>query len=425
MRSCVAPRRHWPCDARKTEVVSGRRVVLIVGASLAGVATAEHLRRLDPESRILLLGEETCLPYDRPPLSKAALVDLDFDWAGLALQTGDWFVEEDIELLTGRAISLDAEARTVTTDEGSAIEYDELVVATGSRARQLPGASPGDRVRYLRSLQDAVDLRERLVTPGHLIVVGAGFIGLEASASARSLGWEVTVLEAGDAPLRRVLPAALAEECWAGYAARGIALRTGAKVESATQLGDRVHVSLSDGTRHTGDLVLVCAGGQPNSEWVAPETTGVGVVCDAVGRSHLPHVSAVGDVACWLNLRTGETRRVEQWQAAKEHAVIVAGRLAGRESTGWSDPTYFWSDLINGRIQLLGSAPVDGEVFTVRVGTGKSVSVAGDSGRLVGIFTVRYPRGIARGRRLLEDASTFAEACAWAAAMAKTPALTG
>lgn len=396
--------------------MSRRREVLIVGGSLAGAATAEALRDLDPDCRIVLIGDEPHLPYDRPPLSKAALHEPDFDWSTLDLQPAQWYVDNDLELHLGRAVRLDWEARRVETADGAVRTYDELVVATGSRERRLPGIDPGERVLHLRSWDDAARLREQLKQPGRLVVIGAGFIGLEVAASARALDWQVTILERSEAPLSRVLPESVAERCWEPYNEAGVRLTTSSTVAAVAEDDDEVLVRLADGRVLSGDLALVCTGGVPNVEWV--DSSGAmagGVPCDAWGRSTFPHVSAVGDVARWHNELTGTAERVEQWQAAKEHADIVAARLAGRApEQGWREPLYFWSDLLGGRIQFLGTASPGAEESTFELDKHKSLTLLGDGERLTGLFAMGFPRGIARGRRLVADRVPWSEALEWA-----------
>lgn len=403
--------------------MSNPRRVLIVGASLSGLATAEALREHDPSVRIQLLGDEPGLPYDRPPLSKAALFDPSFDWKSLELHNQDWFRDNDIKLLQGEAASLDPSARAVTTADGRRHEYDELVVATGSRERRLEGVDPGPRVFHLRRSGDAARLRAKLGTPGTLVIVGAGFIGLEVAASAHSLGWKVVMLERAEAPLTRVLPPALAETCWRSYAERGVGLVTNATVVGVEDLGERVRVKLADGGVLDGDLALVSAGGIPNTEWLQDEPMPHGIPCNAWGSSHIPHVSAVGDVAAWHNDLTGATRRVEQWQAAKEQASIVAARLAGVATEGWRDPFYFWSDLIAGRVQFLGTASPESTSMTIQIAHEKSITLLGDGTSLTGIFTLNYPRGVARGRTLVARKADWDEARSWATEMADPLAL--
>lgn len=398
--------------------MSSRRVVLIVGASLAGVATAEALRNLDPECRIVLLGDEQHLPYDRPPLSKAALYEPDFDWSTLDLQPAEWYRDNDVELHVGRAVQLDWQAQQVRTSDGASFAYDELVVATGSRERRLHGVDPGSRVLHLRNWEDAARLRGRLHEPGRLLVIGAGFIGLEVAASAHALNWQVTLLERSDAPLSRVLPRSVAERCWQPYEEAGVGLTTDSTVVAIDESEDGVLVRLVDGSELTGDLALVCTGGVPNTEWV--DSTGAmagGVPCDAWGQSGFAHVSAVGDVARWHNELTGTAERVEQWQAAKEHADIVAARLSGLATPGWREPLYFWSDLLGGRIQFLGTADPQGQEFTLDLGVHKSLTLLGDGHRLSGLFAMGFPRGIARGRRLVAEQATWADALEWASTL--------
>lgn len=362
--------------------------VVIVGASAGGLATAEALRRLGYAGVITLVGAESHLPYDRPPLSKQILSG---QWTPdrLALRSQTEIDALNLDLRLGMAATgVDIAGRTVTLADGSHLPYDGLVVATGVRPRHLPGTDGLTGVHTLRTLEDAMALQARL-RPGHrLVIVGAGFIGAEVAAVAQSLGVEVTILEAAPVPLGPVV----GEEV-GGFLARvhldhGITLRTGVSV--ARVLGEAGAVSgveLADGTVIAADDVLVAIGSVPNTEWLAG--SGLTVRDGLVGDRYCaaaPGVYGVGDVVRWDNPLFGTTMRIEHRTNAAEQGLAVAHNLLTPEQPRPFTPVpYVWSDQYDMKIQIYGylrghdeAAVIDGDL-----------SDASDSRR----FLVAYRRG--------------------------------
>lgn len=391
----------------------GRRTVVVVGASLAAVSFVEALRKRGGDHSVVLVGGEGHLPYDRPPLSKQFLLDP----AATAplLRPPKWFAEHDVELILGDEATALETAPLAVVVGGRRIAADDIVVATGSRARRLPATSVPNGVHYLRTLDDAVELRGRLETPGRLIVLGAGFIGLEAAAAAVRRGWQVTVLERESSPLVRVVGATIGQLCVAAYVREGVEIRCGAAVEGLLGDGRVRGVRFADGDTLEADAVLAGIGAVPNAEWL--DGSGVvvddGVLCDAHGRTRVPGVWAMGDVARWPNAVTGRYDRVEQWQAALDHGAVVADAMVAAESAqGWSTPPYFWSDLFDAKIQFVGHCDADSSVHIVQRGA-RAVAVFGRD-RLEGVLTVSSPRVLALGRRQLMRGADLAAAHEWA-----------
>jgi NADPH-dependent 2,4-dienoyl-CoA reductase/sulfur reductase-like enzyme len=384
--------------------------IVIAGASLAGVTVAEGLREHGYTGPIRLIGAERHPPYDRPPLSKA-LLRADAPQSPPLLRSPDWYEANGVELTLGRrAARLDAGATAVVLEDGERVTGDHVVIATGSRARRLPGID-GPAVHHLRDLDDALRLRRTLATPGRLVVLGAGFIGLEAAAAALDGGWTVTLLEREGAPLARVLGPEAGGPCVRPHLSRGADLRFGATVAAATPHG----VRLDDGSQIEADALIVGAGAIPSTGWLAGSGVEVrdGVVCDSRGRTSRPGVWAVGDVARWRNELTGAHRRVEQWTSAREQAALVAEAIATGRAGAWACPPYFWSDLFEHKVQFCGHAAPDAAVWTAGNGA-RTLTLFGRGGFLDGVLTIDAPRLLGLGRRRLAARTGWAEAVAWA-----------
>ncbi len=376
---------------------------VIVGGGQAGSAAAMELRRAGFEGRVVVVGEETHLPYERPVLSKSQLVD---DAAVLPmLQAPDLYARQRVEFLTGtRALRLDAADRRLALSDGSTLAFDELLIATGGRARPLtlPGA---EHALLLRNFDDACVLRERLRRPGRLTVIGAGVIGLEVAASAAGLGWSVTVLEVGTRAMARLVPAAIGQVIECRHRAAGVDLRFGCGV-SAIAAGEdgRFELSTSQGYLRA-DLILAGIGMQPNIELAAQAGARVSdaILVDERGRTSLPHVHAAGDVASFLNLRSGRHVRLESWQHAARHAATVARGMLG-QAVAYDEVPWSWSDQYDLNVQILGQ-PLDGTetVLRGRLDDMKFLALHLRDGRLVGATMVNQGREMRPCKALIES----------------------
>jgi len=408
--------------------------VAVVGASLAGLRAAEALRSEGFEGRLLLLGDEEHLPYDRPPLSKQVLAG---DWvperAVLADRTK--LNELRIEHRPGhRAVGFDAPARRVHLDDGSALAADGVVLATGARPRRLPGVPDRDGVGVLRTLEDSLALRHRVLDVGEgcrVVVVGAGFIGSEVASTCAGLGCAVTVLEALATPLSTALGVRVGTACSAMHARNGVDLRTGMGVVAVHEPGAGPpagdgpaegragRVELSDGTSIPADVVVVGVGVVPNVEWLADSGLEIdnGVVCDAA-LFCADGVVAAGDLARFWFAPVGGLVRIEHWQVAAEQGVGAArSLLAGRNGAEPFDTVpYFWSDQYGLRIQVLGHPGPDDDVEVVD-GTLESerfVALYGRAGKLTAALAISRPRLLMAYRPLLAAGASFEEALALA-----------
>lgn len=342
-------------NAATTSADAADAAIVVVGASLAGLRAAEALRNQGHRGPLTLIGDESELPYDRPPLSKQVLTG---EWQPerVALTKAEALTEASIEIRLGcGAAGVTSEA--VVLADGSLVPYDRLVVATGASSRAWPGTQTraDGRVHLLRTLADSIRLRTAISAGGPLAVVGGGFIGLEIAAAARKAGVEVTVLEAASAPLAPVLGNRVGEYFGRLHARHGVDLRTGVAVTGVHEGSDSVTVSLADGSEVTAAHVLIGIGATPNNGWLSGIALDhrIGVLCDQQGQA-APHVWALGDVAVWEDHVFGDRRRHEHWTSAVEQAAVVAASILGTESRRPLDIPYFWSLQHDVNFQLAG-----------------------------------------------------------------------
>ncbi len=394
--------------------------MVVVGASLAGLAACEALRDGGYEGEVVAVGAEASLPYDRPPLSKQVLQGTwDPDQANL--RDTETYERLAIDWRLGRrAAALDIAAASVVLDDGEPLRYDGLVIATGATPRWLPGTPDLAGIHVLRTLEDCLAIRKDFEGASSLCVVGAGFIGAEVAASARTLGLSVTVLEALPAPLSRVLPSPMGEACAALHRDHGVSVRTGVGVEGFDGAGRVERVRLSDGSWVEADVVVVGVGVIPEVGWL--ESSGLelnnGVVCDETCATAAPGVVAAGDIARWPNRLFGEEMRIEHWSNAVEQGAAAAKRLlAGPEdAVPFAPVPYFWSDQYDTKIQFVGRCAPDDEVFIAEgsLEERKFVALFGRHGRLWGALAFNRPRPLMGYRRMLANAATWDEALAQA-----------
>jgi 3-phenylpropionate/trans-cinnamate dioxygenase ferredoxin reductase subunit len=379
--------------------VRGVNGVVIVGASVAGIETAAALRDAAYDAPITIVGDETALPYDKPPLSKGVLTRAT-PLAKLSLRPADWYASNDLQLVQGvPAVGLHDGA--VQLADGSQLHARDIVIATGARARRL-----GEGAHVVRTLNDALELAPYLTAGSSVVVVGAGYVGAEVAASAHKNGAAVTVVESAELPFAHALGAEVALALRGLHAAAGVELRYGQPVRSI-----RPHrVELADGLTIAADVVVAGLGAVPNVGWLhgSGVELGDGVLCDAVGRTNLPGVYAVGDVAAWPDPVTGLPRRHEHWTRAREQARVVAAQIAGTESSVLPAP-YFWSDQYGRRIQSLGDPAAADARITVRgpIEAGPLVVLFGRQGRLVGAVGVDAVGALARCRSAIEAGVPF------------------
>lgn len=332
------------------------RTFVVVGASLCGGTAVHTLRQEGFDGRIVLVGEEPDLPYERPPLYKEYLRG-EQSSESLLVQPASWYEDTGVELRLGiRAMAVDPRGRTVELSDGQRLAYDAVLLATGGRPRKLPGDS-AERVLYLRTVREADRIRSELEAGRHLVVVGAGFIGAEVAASARTLGLEVTCLEMLDVPLERALGKEMGQIYAGIHRDHGVDLRTGEGVESIEETNGGVLVRTTRGAAIEGDVVVVGVGIEPNVE--LGESAGArienGIVVDEFCRTTVDRVFAAGDVANHWHPVFDRHVRVEHFDNAIKHGAAAARNMLGKPER-YDDPHWFWSDQYDHNLQYAGHA---------------------------------------------------------------------
>ncbi|QDW37498.1 pyridine nucleotide-disulfide oxidoreductase [Bradyrhizobium sp. KBS0727] len=378
--------------------------VIIAGAGHAGFQLAASLRQNGFSERIALVNDEGHLPYQRPPLSKAYLKGTGGPDT-LMFRPEKFYHDQNVDLITDRATSIDRGARKLSLASGASLDYGHLVLATGARNRLLdiPNANL-DSVRYLRTLDESEALRHRIASGQHVIVIGAGFIGLEFAATARAKGLKVDVIELAARVMARAVTAEISEFSQSQHAAAGIRIHFGVQVTSIESDGGRVTgVSLSDGRHLPADLVVVGVGVLPNVELAAQ--AGLPVAAGIIVDDHLltadPNISAVGDCALYASPRFGGSLRLESVQNATDHARCVAARLTG-DAKSYDGLPWFWSDQGPDKLQMVGlTTGYDQVVVRGDRGAGAFSAFCYKSGRLLGIESVNRAGDHMFGRRLL------------------------
>lgn len=391
--------------------MSQPRSVVVVGAGQAGGELAADLRSAGYSGTITVLGAEPEHPYTRPPLSKAYLLGT-VGPAEVMLRAPSMYVQHEIDLRLGVTVTaIDPSRKQVTLDDGNAVEYSNLVLATGGRARRLPtlALEAAANVHYMRTLQDATRLRSQFEPGRRLVIVGGGYIGLEIASVAQRRGLAVTVIEAETRVLARVATPPISAFFQRIHAEEGVDIRLGTTLEDCAmdRHGNVQAVRLSNGDVINCGLVLVGIGLVPNTELA--EAAGLvvqdGIVVDHLLRTSDPHVYAIGDVARYPDPDTGILRRLESVPNALEQAKAVAESIVGRPQPYASVPR-FWSDQYDVKLQLVGLATADHDEVVVR----------GDlaSGRQFGVFYLKdgvvcsaalanSPREFAVARRLVAE----------------------
>ena len=384
------------------------RTVVIVGSSVGGVRTAKALRSQGFTGRVVVIGDEAHLPYDKPPLSKQFLAGA-WDQNRVTMLTAEDAEQANIELRLGSAAErLDMADRAVVLANGTRVAYDVLVVATGAAARPSPW-SVDSGIHVVRTLDDTRELARALAASGPVVVVGGGFIGAEVAATARAAGRDVTIVDPLAAPIGRIVGDELGTMLAGVHARHGVRTRFGIGVESVEGCEGELLVTLTDGETLPAATVVVGIGAIPNDGWLASSGLLVddGVVCDEFCRTvDHPDVYAVGDVARWRHPGHQEDVRVEHWTNAAEQSACVAHNICHPDTPRAYAPTeYVWSDQYDWKIQIAGRpnrsalqriiGDLDGDQAQV-------AAVYGDrDGLLCGAVTVNWPKALMLCRRMI------------------------
>jgi NADPH-dependent 2,4-dienoyl-CoA reductase/sulfur reductase-like enzyme len=379
---------------------------LIAGGGLAAQRCAETLRSRGYGGPIRIVCAEPHAPYDRPPLSKDLAAGAP-EAHEVSFRDAGWYEDNAVGLLTGRrAAGLDPAARTLSLDDGTELDYEELLIATGAAPRALPMLERFENAHFLRTLADARRLRAELGEGARLVVIGAGFIGQEVAAVARGMGLEVTIVEALELPLAGVLGRDVGRWIVDLHRDEGVRVLTSARLVGAHGNGRVEELELASGERIDCDAVVVGVGVAPAAGWV--EGSGLdpaGIKTDPAGRTSLPHVHAAGDVARPYDAARGDHVRTEHWDAASRQGVAAARAILG-DAPQDPVPPSFWSDQYGLRIQYVGHSEGFDELRIEGKPAERDFSVLYlREGRPIAALAVDRPRDLARARRLI-SAST-------------------
>jgi 3-phenylpropionate/trans-cinnamate dioxygenase ferredoxin reductase subunit len=337
---------------------------IVVGAGHAGGQAVASLRQKGFEGRLLLIGDEPFVPYERPPLSKAVLAG-ELEVERTYLKKDAWYPEKNVEFRGNtRVVGIDRHARTISTDKGVNLAYDKLLLATGTRVRKLQ--APGshlENIFYLRTLEDTLAIRSRMAPGARVVIVGGGYIGLEVAAVAVKTGCRVTVLEGLDRVMSRVVAPEVSEFYTRVHTEAGVEIRTGMAVTGFEGHGHVERVACADDSVYEADLVVIGVGVVPNVELAADGDLAVdnGIVVDEYCQTSDDAIWAAGDCTNHPNALLGRRLRLESVQNAVDQAKTAAAAMCG-EPTAYSEIPWFWSDQYDLKLQIVGLSEPGDEV---------------------------------------------------------------
>lgn len=345
--------------ARRIEMsfleVSG---TVIVGASLAGITCAQSLRAEGYTKKITVIGAESHLPYNRPPLSKQVLTGR-WQAAQTFIDSPQKFEELQLDILIGEdAIELNVASKILRTSKRT-LTFEDLIITTGASVRRLPGTENMSRVHVLRTIDDALGLRDALEGIKSAVVVGAGVLGSEVISAFSEYGIQTTVIDRLAAPQLPLTGGHFASRVNNLFLEHGVVTKYGVEINCVTELEREITFDLSDGSKVCGEIAVVAIGCIPNVGWL--ENSGLdisnGILCDSTGLA-APHVYCAGDVARWHNVVTGKSLRLENQTSAIEQGLAVGKLIATGESSHSSHP-FFWSEIFGNKILMLGNLEAD------------------------------------------------------------------
>ena len=380
--------------------------MVIIGGGECGMRAALALREAGYAGPVTLAGAEKHLPYERPPLSKEAML-AEGEPTAKTIATAERLAAAGIRTIIGNAAErIDRDARAVALSDRASLLYDKLLIATGAQSRHLPLAGPpGERIAYLRTFDEALHIRSALHAGAHVLIIGGGFIGLEIAASARTRGADVTVIEALPRILSRVVPEEIAAVVDRRHRSEGVVVHCGVGVARIEEDGRGVAVTLSDGHHLAADFLVVGIGAVPVVDIADAAGLHVanGVVVDEHLRTSDPDIYAAGDCCTFpLAIYGGRRVRLESWRNAQDQGTLAARNMAGADEAISSLP-WFWSDQYDLTLQIAG-LPDEGK-HTVRRLLGDDAFILfhlADDGRLVAASGIGHGTAVAKDIRLAE-----------------------
>jgi 3-phenylpropionate/trans-cinnamate dioxygenase ferredoxin reductase component len=382
--------------------------LLIIGGGPAGLAAARAYRSSSGQGPVGIVTDERRLPYNRPPLSKE-LLRAEIDEDELPLETEQWFSEQEIDLISARAVTLDPNTKRVMLSGGRELAYKRCVLATGGEPTRLPVPGADDpAVRVLRALDDLRELRRRLEPDVDVCVIGSGFIGCEVAASLRMLGHDVSLISDEPAPNQRRLGDEASARIRGWLEALGISVNLGSEVQSIERIGDRLTVC-SERDRLAGSLVVMATGVSPRAELAAGAGLSLergAVPADSAMSTEAPDLFAAGDVCVAYNATAGRRLRVEHWGDALGQGE-VAGSVAAGKAASWDEVPGFWSTI--GRHTLKYAAWGDGfdDVRFEPSADGSFTAWYGRDSKLVGVLAHGVDEAYERGREMIAEGAPW------------------
>lgn len=337
--------------------------ILIIGAGQAGGRAAEALRTRGFDGKIVLIGEEQYRPYERPTLSKGVLTaEKNEECFSAWVHPSEFYAANRIDWIADRVEKLDVVERLALLESGRGIKFDKCLITTGGRARHLASVPLGPHVFTLRTLHDAMRVRERMRNARSVAVIGGGFLGLEFAASARARAIDVTVIESGDRLLKRALPTDFSDRLRVKHEQNGVKFVFGANLLGADEQHGGVKLTLANRDVIQSDFVVVAIGQEPNEELAKKSglLTGDGIQVDSYCESSVPGIYAAGDCANFPFGIEEKRLRLESWQNAQEQAIAAAHNMLG-DKTEYQPNPWFWTDQYDWNVQMLGmlDRPVD------------------------------------------------------------------
>ena len=389
--------------------------LVIVGASLAGLKAAEAARGMGFDGQIIMIGDESHLPYDRPPLSKQF-----FEADGeLAYFRDDTYYASDLRatMMLGRpATALDTGRKVVIVGDSEEISYDALIIASGAHPRELAGLTGDQDVVAMRSADDALAIRTAIEAGRDITVIGAGFIGAEVASAARKNGNSVTIIESTLFPLERAVGRQMGALLSDMHRRNGTDLRVGVTVADVRRSESGIEsLILSDGVELETDLILVSIGVVPATSWLHDSDVELnpdgGVVCNEFLETSVPGIFAAGDLAFFPNGVMDQSMRLEHWTSANEEGSIAGKNAVASEKTAYQTVPYVWSDWYGNRIQFAGHAGTE-EPYVVSgsLSDDKFVALYRQGERVIGALAVNEPSKIMKDRRRIALRTSWANA---------------